>query len=250
MIEDATKPNIEPFELYDDLNANPLEPYPRIDYAAEGLSVHQACGLEQLAELDSSTDVSVERSTESVTLDLKDAAYVLGKSMRALERSLSGKWGNKLPDGWSAQKAIVNENEEWQIMPPVGFNLEGLVEHKRSYANRTGESGREQAFWPSRQVISKAATKLAFGKPIELHLLRELAATHKELSEERRAHLDDLRLLAQLQSSMRLLEVNAADTANLKADLIEAQKDLIALKNQYQQVLNLPWWKRIFVRRP
>jgi hypothetical protein len=230
MIEDATKPNIEPFELYDDFNADLSEQYQR--------SAAANCA------------VSVERSAEPVMLDLKDAAYVLGKSMRALERSLSGKWGNKLPDGWSAKKAIVNENEEWQIMPPVGFNLDGLVEHKRNYAQRTGENGREQAFWPSRQLITKAATKLAFGKPIELHLLRELAATHKELSEERRAHLDDLRLLAELQSSMRLLEINAADTANLKADLLEAQKDLISLKNQYQLVLNMPWWKRIFVNKP
>jgi hypothetical protein len=217
MIEDATRPVIEPFELYD--------------------------------EDDSQPHVCVEPSYESVALDLKDAAYLLGKSMRALERSLSGKWGNKLPDGWSARKIIVNDSEEWQISPPPGFNLDGLSEHKRSQSNRPSESGKEQTFWPSRQVITKAATKLAFGKPIELQLLRELAATHKELSEERRAHLEDLRLLAELQSSMRLLEVNAADTANLKSELIEAQRDLIALKNQYQKIVSLPWWKRIFVSK-
>ena len=114
MIEDATKPIIEPFELYDDCQTDLSE-------------VH----------------ISVERSTESVLLNLKDAAYLLGKSMRALERSLSGKWGNKLPDGWSAKKIIVNDSEEWQIMPPAGFNLDGLLEHKRSYANRSVENGRK-----------------------------------------------------------------------------------------------------------
>ncbi len=122
---------------------------------------------------------------------------------------------------------------------------------KRHYANKTVDhGGLEPSFWPSRQVITQAATKLAFGKPIEIQLLRELAATHKELSEERRVHLEDLRMLAQLQSSMRLLEMNSVETANLKAELIEAQKDLISLKNQYQRLLKTPWWKRVFSNKP
>ncbi len=222
MIEDVTKPVIEPFELYSDFELN-AEPY-----------------------------LSVERNGEPPTsLNLKDAAFALGKSMRALERSLSGKWGNKLPDGWSAKKIIVDNNEEWQITPPPGFNLEGLVQHNRPSENKIVESNREQPVSSTRQILSKAASKLAFAKPMmELHLLRELAATHKDLSEERRAHLEDLRLLSELQSSMRLLQVNAVETATLKAELIEAQKDLIALKNQYQEVVNRPWWKRIFVGNP
>lgn len=222
MIEDVTKPIIEPFELYSDY------------------------------ELSSEPHISVERNGEPPTsLNLKDAAFALGKSMRALERSLSGKWGNKLPDGWSAKKIIVDNNEEWQITPPPGFNLDGLVEHHRSSDNRIVETNREQPVSSTRQILSKAASKLAFAKPMmELHLLRELSATHKELSEERRAHLEDLRLLSELQSSMRLLQVNAVETATLKAELLEAQKDLIALKNQYQEVLNMPWWKRIFVGNP
>lgn len=222
MIEDVTKPVIEPFELYSDY------------------------------ELSAEPHISVERSGEPPTaLNLKDAAFALGKSMRALERSLSGKWGNKLPDGWSAKKIIVDNNEEWQITPPPGFNLDGLIEHNRASGNTIVETNREQPASTTRQILSKAASKLAFAKPMmELHLLRELAATHKELSEERRAHLEDLRLLSELQSSMRLLQVNAAETATLKAELLEAQKDLIALKNQYQEVLNMPWWKRIFVGNP
>ena len=196
--------------------------------------------------------MSVERNGEQpIALNLKDAAFALGKSMRALERSLSGKWGNKLPDGWTARKVIVDNSEEWQITPPPGFNLNGLLDHNHHSENKIVETDREQALSPTRQILSKAASKLAFAKPmVELHLLRELAATHKELSEERRAHLEDLRLLTELQSSMRLLQVNAAETANLKSELLEAQRDLIALKNQYQEVLNMPWWKRIFVSKP
>ena len=57
-------------------------------------------------------------------------------------------------------------------------------------------------------------------------------------------------MLAELQSSMRLLEVNAKETMTLKTELIEAQKDLISLKNQYQALLNMPWWKRVFKRSP
>lgn len=226
MIEDATKPVIEPFELYSDyeLNAEPC--------------------------------MSVERSGgEPIALNLKDAAFALGKSMRALERSLVGKWGNKLPDGWTARKIIVDNNEEWQITPPPGFNLQALTEHNRESEQKIvendRETSRETAPSTTRQIISKAASKFAFAKPMmELHLLRELAATHKELSDERRAHLEDLRALSELQSSMRLLQNNAVETAKLKEELLEAQKDLIALKNQYQEVLNMPWWKRIFISKP
>lgn len=226
MIEDATKPVIEPFELY-------------AEY-----------------ELNSESQISVERNGElPVTLNLKDAAFALGKSMRALERSLSGKWGNKLPDGWTARRVIVDNEEEWEITPPPGFNLRALHEHNRESepeiveANR--EPGKENAPSTTRQLLSRAASKFAFAKPMmELHLLRELAATHKELSEERRAHLEDLRLLSELQSSMRLLQDNASQTAKLKEELIGAQRDLIALKNQYEQVLSMPWWKRIFIGKP
>ena len=222
MIEDATKPLIEPFELYAGYELSP-EP-----------------------------QMSVERNGEQPTsLNLKDAAFALGKSMRALERSLSGKWGNKLPDGWSAKKVIIDNSEEWLITPPIGFSLDGLVEHNRSSENKIVETNRDQPPNATRQILSKAASKLAFAKPMmELQLLRELAATHKELSEERRAHLEDLRLLSEVQSSMRLLQVNAVETATLKSELIEAQKDLIALKNQYQKVLNRPWWKRVFCNKP
>ncbi|HEY9733824.1 MAG TPA: hypothetical protein V6C89_18080 [Drouetiella sp.] len=216
MIEDATRPVMESFEMDDD----------------------------QSAEL---PEFSMEHSEQPVTLNLKEAAFALGKSMRALERSLTGKWGNKLPDGWTARKAIVDGVEEWQIMPPPGYHIEGLVEQKRSELSKASEvAAREQSIFPSREALTRAASKFSLGKPLELQLLRELAATHKELSEERRAHLEDLKTLAELQSSMRLLETKATETATLKAELLAAQKDLIDLRNQYQEVLQTPWWKRIF----
>lgn len=222
MIEDATKPNVE--------------------------TVHSAY-LD--VKFDQSQEVCVEPSCDAITLDLKEAAFVLGKSMRALERSLSGKWGNKLPDGWSSRQAIVDGTPQWQIIPPAGFNLDALIEHKRDTKNITQSSPAAQKWLTRGSVWTRGARELALGRPVEIvQLLRELSNTHKELAQERRAHLEDLRMLAELQSSMRLLEVNAKETMTLKTDLIEAQKDLISLKNQYQALLNLPWWKRLFKHSP
>jgi hypothetical protein len=131
-------------------------------------------------------------------------------------------------------------------------NRESARESEQKVIEANREPSRESTPSTTRQIISRAASKLAFAaKPMmELHLLRELAATHIELSEERRAHLEDLRLLSEMRASMRLLQDNANETAKLKEELLEAQKDLIALKNQYQQVLNMPWWKRIFTNKP
>lgn len=220
MIEDVTRPAIESTELCAD--GEPLD-----------------------------RDITVEKSGEQIALNLKDAAFALGKSMRALERSLSGKWGNKLPDGWTSRKVIVEDREEWQVLPPPGYNLDGLVEHKRSIDYTPVDANGTEQLIETRQLVSKATSKFNFGRPmIELHLLRELASTQKELNEERRAHLEDLRLLAEAQSSMRLLQDRASETAALKAELLAAQKDLISLKDQYQRVLNMPWWKRIFTSNP
>ncbi len=81
-------------------------------------------------------------------------------------------------------------------------------------------------------------------------LLRELANVQKELSEERRQHMDDMRLMNQLQNNMRLLEVNATQTSELKEDLKIAQKLLTEHKKEYQAYLALPWWKKIFKKQP
>lgn len=177
---------------------------------------------------------------DAVSLDLKEAAFVLGKSMRALERSLTGKWGNRLPDGWSARRQLTNGVESWRIIPPEGFNLEPLYEHQR------GAQPQFELLAARTRHHSQALLSVWKKDDEVITALKELAAVHKELAQEKRAHLEDLRLLAQLQSSMRLLECNASETSQLKTELMEAQKDLIALKNEYQTLLKLPWWKRIF----
>ncbi|MGH9550426.1 MAG: hypothetical protein ACRD3W_13675, partial [Terriglobales bacterium] len=76
---------------------------------------------------DDAPEVCVERGAQSTVLSVKEAALVLGKSIRALERSLSGKWGNRLPEGWSASRRMMNGSEEWQIVPPADFRYEQLL---------------------------------------------------------------------------------------------------------------------------
>jgi hypothetical protein len=81
-------------------------------------------------------------------------------------------------------------------------------------------------------------------------LLRELTDVQKELSEERRMHLEDLRLLAEMQGSMRLLEMKSSQTQMLKDELLEATRSLQEHRRQYQEFLALPWWKRLFRKNP
>ncbi len=81
-------------------------------------------------------------------------------------------------------------------------------------------------------------------------LLRELADVHKELASERRARMEDLRLISDMQSSMRLLEMKSSQTATLKDELAHATTALKEHRLQYQEFLSLPWWKRLFRRLP
>lgn len=81
-------------------------------------------------------------------------------------------------------------------------------------------------------------------------LLRELANSQKELAEQRRMHLDDLRLMQEMQRSMLLLEVNAKETGELKQDLSYAQQALKEHRSQYQAFLALPWYKKLFRKTP
>ena len=81
-------------------------------------------------------------------------------------------------------------------------------------------------------------------------LLRELSDTRQELAEQRKMHMDDLRLLHEMQTSMRLLEVNAIETSTLKKELIEAQQMLIEHKQRYERFASLPWYKKLFSKHP
>ena len=51
---------------------------------------------------------SYEIPRPALTID--EASSILGKSIRALERSIAGKWGNKLPEGWHARKMKIDGN--------------------------------------------------------------------------------------------------------------------------------------------
>lgn len=81
-------------------------------------------------------------------------------------------------------------------------------------------------------------------------LLRQLNEVQKELSDERRMHLEDLRLLAEMQGSMRLLELKSSQTATLKDELVEVTRTLQEHRRQYQEFLALPWWQRLFRKAP
>src|SRR5271167_4196936 len=72
-----------------------------------------------------------QRHSQAPTLTVKEAALVLGKSVRALERSLLGKWGNRLPDGWTATKKMIDGKDAWQIVPPPDFRYEHLLDGLR-----------------------------------------------------------------------------------------------------------------------
>jgi hypothetical protein len=200
--------------------------------------------VEEIEFEDDEPVVSIAHGTGVPTLSIKEAALILGKSIRALERSLSGKWGNRLPDGWSATRKMINGKEEWQIAPPPGFRYEHLLDPLSGDSSRDSMSKilPEDLLRPLRAQFELANTAELAG------ILRELAQAHRELADQRKMHLEDLRTLLELQGSMRLIEVNASETAKLRTELLGAQKDLIGLRDQYKALANLPWWKRIFKR--
>ncbi len=278
-------------------------------------------------------------------LTVEQAASMLGRSTRGVERSILGRWGNHLPEGWSARRVRIDGVDEWRIIPPPGFR----IKHSRRETNRrdatstntsartgthagTGDSNiedveaspitsstetsssvkqtetnktasksqeKKMAATPNSAVESpssvsepfsfekffQSAGKMAqkelasFGLTVrptsertDKHgivdadiehatividrsdevekLLRELANTQKELAEQRRMHLDDLRLMQEMQRSMLLLEVNAKETGELKQDLTYAQQALKEHRSQYQAFLALPWYKRLFRKTP
>lgn len=233
-------------------------------------------------------------------LSIEEAATILGKSVRSLERSIVGKWGNKLPEGWKARRMRIDGVDEWRIIPPPGFRVRHTSMSASSSQSRSvsTESSQKSASEPRRTTgdqerrartnssSSSSNSSLGFGFSLEKliasagqkaknelvraaefaldehptividrsddveRLLRELNETQKELSEQRKMHLQDLRLLAELQGSMRLLEMNASQTSTLKEELELATLALREHRRQYQEFLNLPWWKRLFKKSP
>ncbi len=234
-------------------------------------------------EFGSSETIIVQSASHA--LSLTDAARVLGSSVRALERGIIGKWGKKLPEGWTARKFRISGRDEWRIIPPAGFRVrirenagsaadyKDTVDEVKDTVMEVKETAKffiDRLINSSKQAVKNELLKPESGfqspklpaqsieQPMIVidrsdeveRLLRELADSQKQLAEERKQHLEDMRLLAQMQNSMRLLEVNAQHTATLKDELALAKDALTEHKRQYQEFLSLPWWKRVFKSSP
>lgn len=198
-------------------------------------------------------------------LTLQQAAAILGKSIRTIERSLSGRWGAKLPDGWLARKLRTERGEEWRILPPPGFRVKmtsppaisddgGEDGGSTTYDTNKTEPFVTENFEPAvrpkqrpRHTVEQPAIVIDRSEEVE-HLLRELVVTQKALSEERRIHLEDLRTIHQLQSSMRLLEVSSNEQARVKQELDAAKAELIEWKQKFEAEANKSWWRRMLGR--
>jgi hypothetical protein len=222
-------------------------------------------------------------------LTLAQAAQVLGMTLRSIERSVQGRWGStKLPDGWVARRMKTAGGDEWRILPPPGFRVklsapapgteydttpdldsgERFNSMQASTAAGTSATGgqssapgydplafysparRKQTIWrPERHTIDQPTIVIDRTEEVE-HLLRELLATKSALAEERRLHMEDLRMITQLQSSMRLLEVNHAEQQKTRAELEAAKQELNDWKQKYHRLINTPWWRRLFSKTP
>ena len=214
-------------------------------------------------------------------LTFTQAAQLLGMTLRSLERSVMGKWGNKLPDGWAARKMKTQAGDEWRILPPPGFRVKmnaapsatdgdttyesELMEEQPlpppaeparvaeqqprpasdplSYYNKRRQQN--QNWRPERHTLDTPTIVIDRTEEVE-HLLRELLSAKSALAEERRLHMEDLRMITQMQGSMRLLEVNAADQARTRQELDSAKQELNDWKEKYNQLMSRPWWRRLF----
>lgn len=234
------------------------------------------------------SDIIYSYDVPRPALTVEEAAGILGKSVRAIERSIAGKWGNRLPEGWKARKMKLDGEVEWRILPPAGFRI------RRSTSNITRpkiETEEQESMTSSTQPKSQDSTKstLDFGLTLEKlfsagkkagnelvkvaenamengyeqhptividrasdveKLLRELADTQKELATERMMHIEDLRQMHEMATSMRLLEMRGTQTQILKEELEDARNLLKAHKERYEAYVTLPWWKKLFVSTP
>jgi len=227
-------------------------------------------------------DVIYSYDVPRPALTVEEAAGILGKSVAAIERSIAGKWGNKLPEGWKARKMKLDGEVEWRILPPAGFRIRrptsNITREQESMTSSTTKSQDTHtkssldfgfAFEKLLSVGKKAGNELAkvaenaMESGYEQHptividrasdvekLLRELADTQKELATERLMHLEDLRHMQEMSNSMRLLEMRGTQTQILKEELVEAQKLLKEHKERYEAYVTLPWWKKLFVSTP
>lgn len=201
--------------------------------------------------------LGVRLDPERAVLSLAQAAAALGKSMRSIERSLTGRWGNKLPDGWSARKRKTESGEEWVILAPPGFKMRPAttMENMTRVAKidvQPPAANEKRMLVPAKRLPWRAenhrvdaAVVIDRSEEIEF-LLKELVSAQKALAEERRLHMEDMRTMNQMQQSMRLLETSASEQLRIKTELESTKKELEELKQDYNQLVKLPWWKRLF----
>ncbi len=200
-------------------------------------------------------DAAGETSLESPrpALTLREAAAILGKSLRSLERSILGKWGNRLPAGWSARKVHTENGQEWRIIPPAGFRLRNIFQDAGDAQEQDVESQIKSEIkrrLPRHLGSSIESPAIVIDRSDEVeNLLRELLQVQRQLSEERRLRMEDLRLITQMQGSMRLLETNANETGRLKEELVLVKNEFQHLKGDYLAIVNAPWWKRLFKQK-
>ncbi len=197
-------------------------------------------------------------------LTIKEASTLLGRSVRALERSILGRWGNKLPEGWIAKKISIDGNQEWRVIPPDSFkvrhrakdeesdrDIEGddlipnLLEEALNLALPSPKPKEGFVIKHSEDGLDNSTIIIDRSEEVE-QLLKELVKVHKALADETRQHVEDLRMLNEMTNSMRLLETNQHNTQLLKDEVINAQRELVSFKHQYEAYLSLPWWKRLF----
>lgn len=238
-----------------------------LESALEARVAQDADG-DEAGDPESIADDITEEELARPALTVKEASSLLGRSVRALERSIMGRWGNKLPDGWIAKKIRIDGNDEWRIIPPDSFKvrhrskdeepareIEGddlipnLLEEALNLALPTAKPKEAFVLKPQEDGLENQTIIIDRSEEVE-QLLKELVKVHKALADETRQHVEDLRMLNEMTNSMRLLETNQHNNQMLKDELLSAQRDLVAFKHQYEAFLALPWWKRLFRRFP
>jgi hypothetical protein len=226
--------------------------------------VAEAADYDEEGDSETISDEITEEELARPALTIKEASSLLGRSVRALERSILGRWGNKLPEGWIAKKIRIDGNDEWRVIPPDSFKvrhrskdeetareIEGddlipnLLEEALNLALPTAKPKEAFVLKPSEDGLENQTIIIDRSEEVE-QLLKELVKVHKALADETRQHVEDLRMLNEMTNSMRLLETNQHNNQILKDELINAQRDLVAFKQQYEAYLALPWWKRLF----
>lgn len=220
--------------------------------------------FDEYSDSESISDLMTEEELARPALTIKEASSLLGRSVRALERSILGRWGNKLPDGWIAKKIRIDGNDEWRVIPPDSFKVRHRSKDEEQARETEGDdlipnlleealnlalpnSKPKEAFVvkPSEDGLENQTIIIDRSEEVE-QLLKELVKVHKALADETRQHVEDLRMLNEMTNSMRLLETNQHNNQMLKDELVSAQREMVAFKQQYEAYLSLPWWKRLF----